>query len=142
MSKKFWVFDTNTLLSALLNENSVPGLALKKARETGTLLISPSTAAEYFTTFTKPKFDKYLSLEIRIAFIENIISNALSVEIKEIVTVCRDPKDNMFLSLALSAKADALVTGDKDLLVLHPFRGIPILQAGDFLAVVSAINVG
>ncbi len=138
MNKGFWVFDTNTLLSALLNENSAPGLALKKAREIGTLLISPETAAEYLAVFGRPKFDKYLSLEIRITFIENIISNALSVVIKEIVTVCRDPKDNMFLSLALSAKANGIITGDKDLLVLHPFQNISILQAADFLAVMSA----
>lgn len=133
MKDKFWVFDTNSLMSALLNENSTPGRALKKARETGTLLVSVETSAEYFSVFCRPKFEKYLSLEIRLAFIENIISNALSVEIKEIITACRDPKDNMFLSLAISAGADAIITGDKDLLELHPFREIPILSSFDFL---------
>lgn len=133
MKNKFWIFDTNTLISALLLENSSPYNALKKARETGTLLISAETSAEYFSVLCRSKFDKYISLELRIAFVENIITNALTVEIKELITVCRDPKDNMFLSLAISAGADAIISGDKDLLILHPFRNIPILPAADFL---------
>ena len=40
---------------------------------------------------------------------------------------CRDPKDDKFLELALNGKATHIVSGDEDLLVLHPFRGIPIL---------------
>jgi putative PIN family toxin of toxin-antitoxin system len=66
------------------------------------------------------------------AFIENIITNAFTVEISEIITACRDPKDNMFLSLAVSASADAIISGDKDLLVLNPFKNIPILSPADF----------
>jgi uncharacterized protein len=57
---RFWVFDTNTLLSALMNEKSIPGRALIKARETGTLLISSEIAAEYFEVFSRPKFEKYV----------------------------------------------------------------------------------
>jgi predicted nucleic acid-binding protein len=50
------------------------------------------------------------------------------------VTDCRDPKDNKFLELALSGKATHIVSGDEDLLVLHPFRGILILMPQAFLA--------
>jgi len=133
MNSRFWIFDTNTLLSALLFDNSLPALALKKARKSGILLISAETSSEYFSVFCRSKFDKYVSLELRIAFIENIISNALTVEIKELITACRDPKDNMFLSIAVSAAADAIITGDKGLLVLHPFKNIPVIFASDFL---------
>jgi len=80
MKTEFWILDTNTLLSALFNENSTPGIALKKARKNGTLLVSAETASEYFIVFSRNKFEKYVSLETRIAFIENIISNALYVE--------------------------------------------------------------
>ena len=52
-----------------------------------------------------------------------------AIEIKE----CRDPKDNMFLELALAANVSCLISGDSDLLALHPFRGIPIMKAADFL---------
>ncbi|MFI5137352.1 MAG: putative toxin-antitoxin system toxin component, PIN family [Sphingobacteriales bacterium] len=133
MKPEYWVLDTNTLLSALLYEGSVPGIGLKKARETGTLLVSAETASEYFNVFSRPKFEKYVSLEIRLAFIENIISNALQIEPKERVIICRDPKDNKFLELALTAGASCIISGDQDLLVLHPFNSIPIVSAADFL---------
>jgi putative PIN family toxin of toxin-antitoxin system len=133
MKIDFWVFDTNTLMSALLFNDSLPGKALKKARQKGSLLISAETAHEYFDVFSRPKFDKYVSLETRLAFVENIITNALPVEIKEHITACRDPKDNKFLELAVNAGASAIVTGDKDLLILHPFQNIPIVPAAEFL---------
>jgi uncharacterized protein len=56
------------------------------------------------------------------------------VDVVDIVTDCLDPKDNMFLALALSGKADMIVTGDIDLLSLHPWRGIAILRPADYLA--------
>jgi len=49
------------------------------------------------------------------------------------IQACRDPKDNIFLKLALTGRADCIVSGDKDLLVLHPFRKIPIISASEFL---------
>jgi predicted nucleic acid-binding protein len=54
--------------------------------------------------------------------------------ITESVTACRDPKDDKFLELAVSGKADWLVTSDQDLLTLSPFRGIPILTPQAFLS--------
>lgn len=49
------------------------------------------------------------------------------------ITACRDPRDNKFLELAVAAKAACIVTGDNDLLALHPFRSVPILSPSDFL---------
>src|ERR1035437_2894053 len=129
MTNRFWVVDTNTLISALFNMNSPPGKALIKAREKGTLLLCEEISEEYFTVFTRPKFDKYLSLQTRIVFLENILTHALQIKLTEAVTICRDPKDNMFLSLALSASADCVITGDEDLLVLNPFENIPIVSS-------------
>lgn len=51
----------------------------------------------------------------------------------EVVTNCRDPKDNKFLELAVSGNATWIVSGDKDLLSLHPYRGIPIITLQTFL---------
>jgi len=56
------------------------------------------------------------------------------VVVLESVTDCRDPDDNKFLELALSGKADLIITGDADLLSLHPWRGIAILSPADYLA--------
>jgi len=97
------------------------------------LLISEETSAEYIRVISKEKFEKYVPLSYRISYIENIISNALPVIIKQHIVACRDPKDDQFLSLAVSGNASCMVSGDIDLLVLHPFNGIPILKPIDFL---------
>jgi predicted nucleic acid-binding protein len=55
------------------------------------------------------------------------------IEIKESITICRDSKDDKFLELAISGKADFIITGDQDLLVLNPFRNIEIIAANEFL---------
>lgn len=47
---------------------------------------------------------------------------------------CRDPRDNIFLALALASDADLIISSDEDLLILHPWRGIPILTPAKFLA--------
>lgn len=128
-----WVFDTNTLVSALFDENSKPGLALKKAREIGKLIISPEITAEYFEVFSRPKFDKYISFETRLLFIDNIVSEAILHQPAEKITACRDPKDNKFLEAAVSINADCIVSGDQDLLILNPFNSIQIITPAAFL---------
>jgi uncharacterized protein len=55
------------------------------------------------------------------------------IEISETITVCRDPKDDKLLEFAVSGAADFLVTGDKDLLILNPFRGVEIITPREFL---------
>ncbi len=134
MRNNLFVFDSNTLLSALFNDESIPARALIKARSTGILLVSDETAAEYIDVFSRSKFDKYLPLAFRFAFIENIIANALPVVIETMIKECRDPKDDKFLSLAVSGKADCIITGDTDLLILNPFRNIPIVNPAYFLS--------
>jgi len=130
---EFFIFDTNTLVSAVFNENSTPGIALKKARILGTLLVSDEIIAEYLTVFSRDKFNKWLSLKTRIDFIENIITTALPIQVFEKVVVCRDANDDKYLSLAKASQADCIISGDQDLLVLNPFENIPILNAADFL---------
>ena len=54
------------------------------------------------------------------------------VHVTTTITVCRDPKDNKFLELAVDGNASCLVTGDADLLVLNPFLDLPILTPQEF----------
>ncbi len=61
------------------------------------------------------------------------MQKATLITIIEQITDCRDPKDNKFLELAINGNATCIITGDKDLLVLHPFRGISILTPRLFL---------
>ena len=82
---------------------------------------------------SRPKFERYISLEKRERFLLSFVQKSVLVEIKEKVQECRDRKDDKFLELAINGKATAIVSGDKDLLILHPFRGIPIMTVSQFL---------
>jgi len=54
------------------------------------------------------------------------------------VTICRDPKDDIVLEVAMAGHADFIVTGDNDLLMLHPFEGIPIVGPAEFLGTLES----
>ena len=73
----------------------------------------------------------------RRAFVADLGLSAVQVKSPGVVTVCRDPDDNKLLETAVVGRADCLVTGDQDLLVLDPFQGIPILTPAEFLTGVS-----
>ncbi len=60
------------------------------------------------------------------------------VIITQQVRVCCDPKDDKFLDVALAGDAQLIVTGDQDLLTLHPFHGVETLMPADFLQRTSA----
>ncbi|MEM7533787.1 MAG: putative toxin-antitoxin system toxin component, PIN family, partial [Chloroflexota bacterium] len=51
----------------------------------------------------------------------------------EIPQICRDPKDDYLLAYAIAGKADYIVTGDKDLLVLEEIEGVKIVKVHDFV---------
>lgn len=128
-----FVIDTNVLISAFILPDSITRKALNKARKDGFVTISKESADEFTEVFIRPKFDKYLPLEVRLEIIDDFISLAYFIESSVKVTACRDPKDDKFLELACSAKAKCIITSDQDLLVLNPFRGIPIMTIAEFL---------
>jgi len=128
-----FVFDTNVIVSALLIKASVARRSLDKARETGKILLSLDVIGELRNVLSRPDFDRYIDEEDRIAFFTLLVREADLIEITERITECRDPKDDKFLELAVNGKADMIVSGDKDLQVLHPFRDIPILSPRQFL---------
>ena len=91
---------------------------------------------ELQTVIYRPKFDRFFTevADERAAFLEVFSQAVVFVPVTVTVSDCRDPKDNMFLELVLSAKADYLVTGDKrDLLSMNPYNGIAIVSAVAFL---------
>ncbi|EAZ90204.1 putative toxin-antitoxin system toxin component, PIN family [Crocosphaera chwakensis] len=122
MSKLRVVLDTNILISGLLFFASTPQQVFDRVTAKETILISDDTLQEIVQTLIRKKFDKYLSLEKRVNFISNLSKKAEIVNITERVNICRDPKDNKFLDLAISGNATHIVTGDKDLLELSAFR--------------------
>lgn len=137
-----FVFDTNTIVSALLLPDSKPRQALDRALDLGKILLSMPALLELNDVIVRKKFDKYLSEEKRKEFLASLVKQAEFLAVNEQITDCRDAKDNKFLELAVCGEADCIVSGDDDLLVLNPFRGISILQAGDFLEQFSYPSCG
>ena len=129
------VIDTSVAVSAVLLPRSIPRQALDMATARGRLLVSDKTIAELDEVLRRPKFDKYLSASRRMEFLSALVRDAEVIDVVDVVTDCRDPKDIKFLELATSGKASHVVTGDSDLLVLHPFRGIAIVNPQTLLAI-------
>ena len=88
---------------------------------------------ELADVLAETKFDRYLTVEQRLQFIRLIASIAEHVPIIHPVRECRDPKDDKFLEVALNGRTDLIVTGDADLLAMHPWRGIAIVTAAEYL---------
>lgn len=130
---KIFVFDTNSLISANLLPDSVNRTAYDRARKIGLPVYSNETLTEFAETLMRSKFDKYVSAEKRRHAISAFTINGLSLQVEVTVNICRDPKDNKFLELAVQSDAACIITGDKDLLILNPFQNIPIMTAADFL---------
>ncbi|MFN9164678.1 MAG: putative toxin-antitoxin system toxin component, PIN family [Pseudanabaena sp.] len=133
MSKRF-VVDNNILVSALLVKNSAPFQVISKIEERDVILYSEETLLELNQVLSRKKFIKYFAIEEKQAFIFKLLEKAELVEIEESINICRDPKDDKFLELAVSGKAECIVTGDQAVLVLNPFRNIEIITAKDFLS--------
>jgi len=132
------VLDTSTLISAALRPDSIPRQALLTAAASATLCASPATMAELERVLMRDKFDRYLDPSARREFLELYrrharLFNVTAAEEAALPQPCRDPRDNKFLALAVYCAADALVSSDDDLLVLHPYQGIPILTPKEFL---------
>ncbi|MDZ4717569.1 MAG: putative toxin-antitoxin system toxin component, PIN family [Roseiflexaceae bacterium] len=133
---KRFVFDTNVLVSALLFAESKPAQAFFLAVQTGTLLTSLAALHELSDVLRRKKFDTYLTIDEREAFLDRYTHLAITINVTESIQVCRDTKDDKFLEIAANGQATELITGDPDLLVLHPFRGISIILPNTFLQMI------
>lgn len=137
MPERRWVLDTNALISRLLLPTGVAARAVDHALARGVVLVSEETMNELAEVISRPKFDRYLSVAERVQFLRLFGGVARMVNITHRVAACRDPKDDKFLHVALNGEAEAIVTGDRDLLVLHPFHGISNLSPADFVVMVQ-----
>lgn len=126
------VLDANVVLSGLLFPGSTPSRALLKA-QSGAVLASNATLLELIEVMSRARFDRYVELGIRQRLVAEFANACETVEIVSPVRACRDPKDDKFLEVAVQGRADIIVTGDSDLLVLNPFRGIAILTPEEYL---------
>ena len=127
------VVDTNVLVSRLILPQSICAEAVGRALSNARLLLSEAMMYELADVLSRPKFDRYVSLEERKGFIERLTQIGEIVPIIQLVRDCRDRKDNKFLEVALNGRADMIITGGKDLLAIDPWRGIEILSPGDYV---------
>lgn len=127
------VLDTNVLVSALLFGGKLAPLVAHWKSGAVIPLFSHATFTEFRKVLTYGRF-ALKDPEIRVLIEEEVLPWFEVVESgEEIRGVCRDPGDDIFLSCAVAGGADAIVSGDKDLLALGAFRGIPILSVSVFL---------
>ena len=130
------VLDASTSVSAALKANSIPERALLRAvGAPNRLILSQEVEDEYRDVIFRPKFDRFVSVARRQKILDIVIFAAERVAPNEAVRECRDPEDDKYLALAFAGRADVLVSSDvRDLLSMHPWRGIQILPPADFLA--------
>lgn len=133
-SYEWIVLDTNVLISWLLAVDSVSGRAAANVVKSKRLIASSETMTELAEVLGRSKFDHYATIDQRIQFLRLVGHAARPIPIIQRVHACRNPRDDKFLELALNGQADLIVTGDRDLLALHPFHGITIQSPADYFA--------
>lgn len=135
------VVDTNILVRAVIRPTGTVGPVLMRLRQGDyTLLYAQLLLEELVDVLNRPRIrDKYqLTDEDIQSVIGLILLRGEAVLSQERITACRDPRDDRFLEAAVAGEADVIVSGDDDLLVLHPFAGIPILPPAAFLRMLDA----
>jgi putative PIN family toxin of toxin-antitoxin system len=127
------VIDTNVFISGVLSTTSAPARCVDAVVTGGQLIASHDTLRELFERLLSPKFDPYVTRARREELLSRLAPLVEIVEVVQQVRACRDPHDDKFLEAAVNGRADLIITGDKDLLELHPCRGIAILSPAALL---------
>ena len=132
--------DTNIIVRAVIKPQGSVGPVFQRLRlREYTLLISRPTLDELVEVLHRPRLrNKYqLSDSALRAIIRMIVARSELVHPDVQLAVCRDPKDDKFLEVAVTGRADVIVSGDDDLLTLAPYAGIPIVLPNQFLTMLD-----
>jgi len=121
-------------VSAAMNAGGVPYGAFNLARTTDRVAMSQAVFDEVAAVRHRPALARFVDPALCTELLDRLLSGTEWFLPVMRVADCRDPNDNMYLELALATQASAIVSGDQDLLVLHPWRGIPIVRPADHLA--------
>jgi putative PIN family toxin of toxin-antitoxin system len=134
------VVDTNILVRALIKPEGTVGPVLRQLRAGAyTLLYSEALLEELVDVLSRPRIrDKYdlhpADIEAVLALI--LLRGELIIPNRRI-RICRDASDDKLLEVASCGKADAVVSGDQDLLALNPFEGVEIVEPAAFLTMLE-----
>lgn len=131
MTAERFVLDTNILISAALMPGK-PFRVMRHVLETGVVIFSNETFEELVTRLMRPKFDRYIGQATRQRFLADLAAVADWTAMTGALRACRDADDDKILETALAGRAECIVSGDQDLLMLHPFQGIAIVTPAAF----------
>ena len=125
------IIDTNLWISFLLTKqfSFLDKLIVKKKVR---LIFSDELLAEFLEVVKRPKLSKYFDNKDLEQLIDSINQHGEFYSVNTIVEICRDKKDNFLLALANESKAEFLITGDKDLLILKKFENTEIITIAEF----------
>lgn len=132
------VIDANILVSFAIRPSRSFEILFDHVAAHGHSLISEDTIAELLGVLSREKFRKYIPITEAMDYVEWYMAISEFVVITESVAACRDPKDDKFLSLAISGRADCIVAGDSDLLDMSSHNGIPIFSPADFIRLLAS----
>jgi putative PIN family toxin of toxin-antitoxin system len=131
------VVDSNVWISAALSRDGSPARVMRRVLECGIPVFSAATFAELEARFWRPKFDRYLSMDLRRRILHDASAVAYWVDVPNAIQVqhwSRDVDDDKFIHAALAAQAGWLVSGDQDLLTVAAIEGLQIASPADALA--------
>lgn len=98
-----------------------------------TLVFSNELLEEFIDVVSRPKFKKYFSKSDIEKILEYFDQFGDLITIISDIQICRDEKDNFLLNLSIDSKADFLITGDNDLLILKKIEHTKIMTFTDFI---------
>lgn len=130
------IIDTNVWISFLIGK-SLKGIQNYLDNGVIKIVVCQEQLIELNEVFKRPKFQKYFSKVQVKEFFELLEECSVCIDLTTKVNDCRDLKDNYLLSLVIDSKADYLITGDSDLLVLNPYKSTKILNYSDFKKEIS-----
>ncbi|MCB1596762.1 MAG: putative toxin-antitoxin system toxin component, PIN family [Gammaproteobacteria bacterium] len=133
------VIDSNVWIAALISPSGTARQLVDAVLDNDIdILMSEATFTELVSRLDRPKFDRYREPEAWNLFLSELVELALWLEDAGTATgISRDPDDDKFLALAVIGRADAIISGDRDLLELVAHEGIPILTPAQFMQRVS-----
>lgn len=127
------VLDTNVLISAALRAHGAPAQLLRHVLREHRLVFSQATMDELHTRLYRPKFDRYLSLELRQRLLHDFSACAHWITLAPHPTYCRDSDDDKLFATALQSGAEALVSGDSDVLDADAIASLRVLTPAQAL---------
>lgn len=133
MTNPDWVLDTNVLISAALSQQGSPYALVQRVLAEAHLVFCDATFEELRSRLYRPKFDRYISLDMRERVLRDLSACAVWVDIDNQGRWSRDPDDDKFIATALQITGAVLVSGDQDLLSIQAPTGLRILTPAQAL---------